>query len=268
MNIKNLICNLLTPHKIPLKIFNRIFFSYLKKNYKYDVFEKEQNKIFEDFTLNRNNGLKKLELIKEKYTIFNRNMASEHECVFSSLSISNRKINTILEIGTFDGVNSFLLSLLFDKAQIETIDLESNTDDFKKFYNRSDTINEFVSSRNAVISKSNRITFKEMNSIKLYNSDKKFDLIWIDGAHGYPIVCIDIINSLNLLNEGGLVMCDDIYTNKITSDKMYYSNAAIETLRELANEKIIEYKLIYKRLDVENNFNKDQRRFIGIFKKI
>ena len=107
-----------------------------------------------------------------------------------------------------------------------------------------------------------------MNSLKLINHNKSYDMIWIDGNHVYPTVCIDIINSLNLLNEGGLVMCDDIYTNKITSDKMYYSNAAIETLRELANEKIIEYKLIYKRLDVENNFNKDQRRFIGIFKKI
>ena len=107
-----------------------------------------------------------------------------------------------------------------------------------------------------------------MNSIKLYNSDKKFDLIWIDGAHGYPVVCMDIINSLRLLNNDGLIMCDDIYVNKIKSDRMYNSNAAFETINELANEKIIEYKLIYKRLDIENNFNKDKRKFIAIFKKI
>ena len=90
----------------------------------------------------------------------------------------------------------------------------------------------------------------------------------IGGAHGYPVVCMDIINSLRLLNNDGLIMCDDIYVNKIKSDRMYNSNAAFETINELANEKIIEYKLIYKRLDIENNFNKDKRKFIAIFKKI
>jgi predicted O-methyltransferase YrrM len=267
MKIKDLIRNLLTPHRIPLKIFNKLFFLYLKNNYNYSVFENEQNKIFEYFDLNREIGLKKLGLIKKDYRMFNRSMASEHEIFFSSLSASNKKINTILEIGTYDGVNSFLLSLLFSTAQIETIDLNSQTENFTKFYNRNNTINNFVSLRDNVLSKSNRITFKEMNSIKLYDSNKKFDLIWIDGAHGYPVVCIDIINSLRLLNDGGLIMCDDIYINKITSDKMYNSNAAFETLMELSNEKIIEHKFIYKRLDIENNFNKNQRKFIGIFKK-
>jgi predicted O-methyltransferase YrrM len=106
-----------------------------------------------------------------------------------------------------------------------------------------------------------------MNSLDLINYNQEFDLIWIDGAHGYPVVCIDIINSLRLINDGGIIMCDDIFINNIQSDKMYKSTAAFETLNELATEKIIDYKLIYKRLDTINNCNKLNRKFIGVFKK-
>ena len=48
-------------------------------------------------------------------------------------------------------------------------------------------------------------------SLNLINSNEKYDLIWIDGAHGYPTVTIDIINSLKLINNDGLIICDDVY---------------------------------------------------------
>ena len=38
-----------------------------------------------------------------------------------------------------------------------------------------------------------------------------YDLIWIDGAHGYPIITIDIVNSLRIINPKGIILCDDIY---------------------------------------------------------
>ena len=50
-----------------------------------------------------------------------------------------------------------------------------------------------------------------MNSVKLIGEKDKFDLIWVDGAHGNPIVTIDIINSFNILNAEGLIMCDDVW---------------------------------------------------------
>ena len=268
MNIKSLINNVMAPHQIPLKIFNKLFFLFNRINYKYEMFKSDQNSIFKYFSLDRDIGSDKLKIIKKVNPVFNRSMSSEHEVFFSSLSISNRKVNKILEIGTFDGINSYLLSLLFKNAHIETIDLSSDTDDFKNNYSRTHRLDDFIKSRNKILSKSDRITFVEINSINLYNSNKKYDLIWIDGAHGYPVVCIDIINSLRLINDGGIIMCDDIYVNKIVLDKMYNSTAAFETLNELANENIIEYKLIYKRLDSENNCDKKKRKFIGVFRKI
>ena len=64
-------------------------------------------------------------------------MSSEHEVLFSSLSLNyNNNIKKILEIGTFDGKNSYLLSLLFKNSKIDTIDLEKNDINFKNSYNR------------------------------------------------------------------------------------------------------------------------------------
>ena len=34
------------------------------------------------------------------------------------------------------------------------------------------------------------IKFEELNSLNLINYKEKFDLIWIDGAHGYPVLIL------------------------------------------------------------------------------
>jgi len=151
-------------------------------------------------------------------------MSSEHEVVFSSLSLNNNiKINKILEIGTFDGMNSLLLSKIFPNADIDTIDLPHTERDFKNFYNRKNKIDEFISYRNNNLKKNIKIQFIEKNSINLINFNNKYDLIWIDGAHGYPVVCADIINSLHLINPNGVILYDDIFTNLLISesDRLY-----------------------------------------------
>ena len=267
MNFQSFIQNLIKPHKIPYKIINKILILYQKKVYDFNKFQKEQNSIFEYFNLNRDKALSILEKIKFEFPFLERDMSSEHEVFFSALSFTNTKIKKILEIGTHDGKNSLLLSLIFNNADVDTIDLPKTSKDFVKFYNRENKLDNFIKSRNQILKKSNKINFIETNSINLLNSNKKYDLIWIDGAHGYPMVCIDIINSLKLINTNGIIMCDDIFINNIQSDKMYKSIAAFETLNELATEKIIDYKLIYKRLDSINNCNAFNRKFIGIFKK-
>ena len=95
-------------------------------------------------------------------------------------------------------------------------------------------------------------------------------MIWIDGAHGYPIVSIDIINAINLINDKGIIACDDILIdlNHQESDKIYNSIAAYETLSELKKQKLIDFQLIYKRLNAENNCVSFRRKFISIIKKI
>jgi len=258
--------NLKNPHQIPGKILSRIEFFISKKKYDQDFYISHQNQIFKKLSLDRDLGKKKLDEIKENYKDLNtRSMASEHEVLFSSLSCNPKfNINEILEIGTFDGANAFLLSLLFKNSNIKTIDLECNKDDFKNYYNRNDNINEFLQSRNNFLSRDGRINFKEMNSINLINHKKKYDLIWIDGAHGYPMVCMDILNSIRLINDQGIIMCDDIWIYNVVSDKMLNSLAAHETLNELKKEGLINFDLIFKRLDANNNCLEKKRKFVAV----
>ncbi len=267
--INAILHNLKRPHKIPYKILQKIIFFYKKKNYKFENFKIEQNNRFKLINLDRIEGKKKLDEIKKKYEFLNREMSSEHELLFSAISLNNEiQIKTILEIGTFDGANAFLLSKIFKNSKVETIDLESSESDFMNFYGRQNKIEKFINDRNNLLRKSENITFKELNSVKLTFYDRKFDLIWIDGAHGYPVCCIDIINSLKLLNNKGLIMIDDISLQSEQSDKMYTSTAGIETLNELQKSNIIKFNLIYKRLDANSNCLAKKIKYIAIVKKI
>ena len=198
-------------------------------------------------------------------------MSSEHEIIFSNIVLSENKIITdILEIGTFDGFNSLLLSNLFPNSNIDTIDLPETHDDFINYYNRKDNVSKFIQDRNVILSKNKNINFFPLNSLKLLNHKKKYDLIWIDGAHGYPLVCIDIINSLHILKENGLILCDDIHLmlTQNNSDKMYSSIASYETLNELKNQNLINFRLIYKRLNAKDNCKENIRKFVAIVQKI
>ena len=268
-----IIRNLIRPHKIPKKIFNKLNYYFNHKKYNQNFFEKEQNDIFKYFGLNREEGIKKLTLIKKDldFKSRDRGMSSEHEVIFSSLSLSkNKSITDILEIGTFDGFNALLLSNLFPNSNIDTIDLPENDDDFINFYNRKDNISKFIQDRNIILSKNKNINYSALNSLKLLNYKKKYDLIWIDGAHGYPVVCIDIINSLNILKENGLILCDDVHLklNQSNSEIMYSSIATYETLNELKKEDLINFRLIYKRLGAEHNCIENERKFVAIVSKI
>ena len=267
--INAIINNLKTPLKIPFKILRKIIFLYKKSKYKAENFETEQNKKFNDLNLNRIESKKKLDEIKKKYKFLIRDMSSEHELLFSSISLKPEiKIENILEIGTFDGANALLLSKLFENSKIETIDLNSSEDDFQNFYNRKLNIEKFIRDRNNLLLKSNNIKFSQLNSVKLTFSKKKYDLIWIDGAHGYPVCCIDIINSIKLINEKGYIMVDDIFLEKDGEHRMYESIAGFDTLNELEKNNIIKFNLFYKRLDANSNCDKKRIKYVALVKRL
>ena len=270
---RRIINNLARPYKIPKKIFNKLNYYSKYKYYNKNFFEKKQNEIFENFGLSREEGIRNLIVIKKKidFNLRNIEMSSEHEIIFSSLSLSkNKSISDILEIGTFDGFNSLLLSNLFPNSNVDTIDLPENDGDFINFYNRKNSTEDFVQKRDIILSKNKNINFFPINSLKLLNNEKKYDLIWIDGAHGYPVVCIDIINSLYALKQNGLILCDDVYLklNQSNSDSIYSSIATYETLNELKKQNLINFRLAYKRLNAKDNCVENKRKFIAIVSKI
>ena len=195
-------------------------------------------------------------------------MASEHLKIFSSISLKNDTKN-ILEIGTYDGFNSLILNKLFPAALIDTLDLPESDNEFKNLYNRNieSQKKEFIQVRSNNINENNKIKFFEKNSLDLiFESKKKYDLIWIDGFHGAPIVISDIINSIRLINSNGIILIDDIYLYGETYSP-YQSNAALKTLKSLKKANLIKYNLFYKRLDFKYNSNKYNQKFIALVKK-
>lgn len=242
--------------------------------FRYDktYFENEQNLIFQKVKLDRLKGLEKLKIVSDKFNNENYGMNSEHLVLFSSISLK-KKITNILEIGTFDGINSSYLSKFFTDAKIDTIDLDESDEKFNTMYNREINQNREnnLKKRNQIIDSEKRINFIKMNSLLLSKSFEKdkYDLIWIDGHHGNPFVTIDILNSLRLIKDEGIILSDDILLDSsLNSYDPYESNAAFFALKELKQSGLIDYQLIYKRLDKFYNSIPSKRKYIGIIKKI
>ena len=153
-------------------------------------------------------------------------MFSEHLILIASIAASGRNVGSILEIGTFDGRTALILSRLFPNARIVTIDLGKDTSLFKDSYGRQDETKTFVTNRDKHLADAVNVEFKEMNSITLVNEDEIFDLIWIDGAHGYPTIAMDIINAYRISKDQCAVLIDDVFLSRKQSDSMYRSVGA------------------------------------------
>ena len=252
----------------PRRIYRKLFLEYVKKFPRYKIKTSHQDQIFDEIGLSRSDGLTKLNNILTQYFDKNYNekngMYSEHLVMLSSISCLNKPIKNILEIGTFDGKTALILSKFFEDANILTIDLPETDSDFESTYARHGLRKVFVENRNKNLA-NKRIKFLEANSIALANSEEKFDLIWIDGAHGYPVVSMDIINSYRLCSENGYVLVDDVWRNVDYSDKFYKSIAAHESLMTLKSSKLInDFYLIPKRLGEEFNLPWT-KKYVGFF---
>ncbi|PPR41511.1 MAG: hypothetical protein CFH22_00543 [Alphaproteobacteria bacterium MarineAlpha5_Bin12] len=236
--------------------------TFYSKFYNKNKFLEEQIQIFNNLGWNYNDSLKSLNkiLIKNELDNFDDSkvsMISQHLIAFCSIK---KKPKRILEIGTYDGFTSFLLSKIFPESEIITLDLNDNSNIYNKTYNRSNKNikSDLITKRNLNIQDS-RIKFIQDNSFNLpkYNL-KNFDLIWVDGDHNYPALAWDICNAFNLLNENGYLLCDDIYFNRSETHHI---------LNYLQNEKIIQVSYILKRVSNIFSANPFIRKHIAIIKK-
>ena len=247
---------------LPIRILNKIKTKLIieYRNFKFNYKERiaRQEKIYKRNNLNRLKGVKLINKIlqEEDLALYDENqgMFSEHLIIFASIA-SKRKnnIKTILEIGTYDGITSTLLAKLFPDSKIITIDLEDNNSLFLETYNRSnyEKRNNFIKLRDQRISRYKNINFLKMNSLGMTLNlldNETFDLIWIDGAHGYPVVCSDITNAIRLAHANTFIMCDDVWKDLKNSDPIYSSIAAWETLESFREAGIITSDYFYKRL--------------------
>jgi predicted O-methyltransferase YrrM len=229
---------------------------------------KQQDSQYANLSLSRSSGVMKLNKILEnlyskKYSEAN-GMWSEHLVLFSAISESNYKIDTILEIGTFNGETTLILSSLFPNSNIETLDLpfsEIKNDNLYKYATKN---KKLINVRNQNLTPLINVKFIEMNSLELINKQGKYDLIWVDGDHSNPVVSIDIANAIRLLKPNGLIICDDIYLATSNRNKYGRSSAAFETLDQYAKAKVINFILLKKRLGFFYNFPKKFVKYLAI----
>ena len=227
----------------------------------------KQEKDFNSFGLQRDKGIEKLNKVLTKLIGRDFNTDdSEHLLLFSSLSVSSRVPSKILEIGTADGITAATLALLFPNSEVVTIDLPIENDKFRTSYDREKSFKQYADKRDRLLNKFENLTFSAMNSIFLNSwSDKSFDLIWVDGAHGFPILPLDLQNAFRLIKKGGLVVIDDVFVDLRKIDDMYRSTAAIETLKLFHKNNLINnYKLIRKRLSLKFNFKDLNEKFLAV----
>tara|TARA_B100000035_G_scaffold305552_1_gene306517 strand:+ start:259 stop:1041 length:783 start_codon:yes stop_codon:yes gene_type:complete len=231
------------------KIINKIRKAILWISYDYENLLKKQIILYGEIDLDRINAEK---IIKKKYKEFPEitDLASEHHLLFSAVSLKN-DTETILEIGTYTGSCTKLFSILFPQSKICTIDLPDDDPLFGGTYDRNseEKLSHFIKKRNALINSCKNVQFLQKNSLELYKTDDKFDLIWVDGAHGYPVVAMDIINSLGCLSKNGRMFIDDVWTNRKTNDPHYKSIGAYESLISLKHAGLVEFFLIPKRIE-------------------
>lgn len=166
------------------------------------------------------------------------NMKSNHWEFFASISAKNdtSAYDRVLEIGTYDGKTTTVLATLFPNCEIMTIDLQDNDTSFKNSYNREHDVANFIDQRNRLLGGySNIIPIRENSFSLTFLENVQFDLIWVDGAHGYPTITSDIINAYRLLKPNGFLLVDDVITeNLVDSDATYLSVGAYETLKQLS----------------------------------
>jgi predicted O-methyltransferase YrrM len=228
------------PHLIPSKLLSKIELYNINSSYDESRYISEQVKLFKEMDLDY---LASIDILNDLYKNDSRvriGKASCHHNLFVALS-KKYNFSNILEIGTHKGTCTILLSKIFPNAKITTIDLP---DHYKVVHGKGA---DFIKQRNDLLASCPNIEFKQENSLDLISNDKKYDLIFVDGDHVSPVATADIVNSVRMINEGGFIVCDDVYISEAKNYIKQWTVDSFSIINALSNAKLINYSLILKR---------------------
>ena len=127
------------------------------------------------------------------------------------LSVNFKDINNvknILEIGSYEGRSAIFFLKNFYGSKITCVDTWCGSDEHKSV--NFELIEENFD-LNTSFYQSNKTLFKhKMTSNEFFKKNRKyFDLIFVDGDHSSDQVKVDLINSWNILKNGGYLILDD-----------------------------------------------------------
>lgn len=197
-------------------------------------------------------------------------MRSVHWLLFSCLSeLSPMPIRRILEIGTYDGETTSLLSKLFPLAEITTVDLPDADPMFRGLYLRGDAqVAADFNARRCANLKAGNIEYKAVNSFFLHGQVQgAFDLIWVDGGHLYPEVAWDICNAYSLCAMGGYIMVDDVIAHPRGFRDAYVSPDSHAVLQYVAARTSDAPTYFLKRAGCRWSAVPRRRKYVALLKK-
>jgi predicted O-methyltransferase YrrM len=151
---------------------------------------------------------KKIPLLDEDVHVKSQEQQSTHLLAFAALKVAGLSPKNILEIGTYLGFTTCLLSHLFPEAKIYTAALPSDDPVFDDYHilNGEDVEKVFEQR----LARPNITVIKKNSGFLWEENLPDFDLIWLDGGHQYPVVAWDHFYSLSKLTSGGWLFSDDI----------------------------------------------------------
>tara|TARA_B100000965_G_C19388600_1_gene667920 strand:- start:142 stop:858 length:717 start_codon:yes stop_codon:yes gene_type:complete len=179
-------------------------------------------------------------IFKKKFTFDFEKTIFSNKWFYQNISYINfllkdkkKNINKILEIGSYEGQSAFFFLKYFVGAQITCVDIWQNqvhnykNIEFKNIEKNFDENLDKYQERIIKFKGSSKNFFKK-------NSNKNFDLIFVDGSHYKYHVYQDAINSFKNLKINGYILFDD-YLFKYKSKKNSHPLFAI-------NKFLIKYK--------------------------
>ena len=151
---------------------------------------------------------KKIPVLDVDVHVKSQKPQSTHLLAFSALKVAGFKPKNILEIGTYLGFTTSLLSHLFPEARIYTTALPADDPVFDDYHIISgSSVDDVFEQR---LARSNITVMKKNSGFLWQEKLPEFDLIWLDGGHQYPVVAWDHFYALSKLTAGGWLFSDDI----------------------------------------------------------
>lgn len=121
----------------------------------------------------------------------------------------NKKFN-YLEIGSFEGLSALFVLSFWKNVKATFVDIWESSIDESQFldFNFKDIEKKFDSNLNGY--NFTKIKSTSTEALARFRKKPNFDFIYIDGSHNGIDIYNDAVASFHILNEGGLIIFDDV----------------------------------------------------------
>ena len=183
---------------------------------------------------------------KNKYQFNYDDWFSHNINIWKNYLIPLREIK-YLEVGSFEGRSAVFVGEMNNVKEVTCVDTfegsdEHNNINFDLVYkNCTENLKKLSTSYNLIKDTSHNF-FKKNN--------KKFNVIYIDGSHFYGDVKKDFINSMNCLDDRGILICDDFlwfFYEKIEKNPIGAILECYENYKKDLEILFINHQIIFKK---------------------